>query len=1007
MTPPIPVPSKAAIRALRGLALGTSCAIGAIVEDRRRRISTLQTAVSNKEKLQSARRYRSNPDEAASWLPFDEDAVAMRFGPHPHDQPLSLDDLELPARRRVDHSKKSKSEKLPALNEEHTKSQSGASQGQQDIAPSASQRKSSTRRKPVRVAIPPQELLLPPGTVPSLPWGLSSRTTPGHAGEGKVASLIEAIQAELNNEHDKASIDRAVAEFLRGCQLTNAYESNGPAWKFLSARLAKECQKRGKWEHALAIINVALRPDAISRDNFRTAVRLFNTVFPESPHMHSQEVHDLGEELITLASRMRDVRSMESVYWRVLSQSNDGDFVGWFIKSLFDLGDHKRVIKYFLLNYAKMTPSFQGFQDTVDCVVQAVEKTSACKVGQVLQALARMQDAADGKLRSRWIMRLLHAHWKRHEDFTLSQALFEDVRTQGLLDRTAHPQGSYRAIIEFALRADEEAQAQQYLEEVTRLFPAMCMDIPIQGYFALRKARAGDWAATEEMFAAMRRSSAYKMQQAEYSMAFVPVLKEFSRKNCVGDVRLFLDKYTSHLAVKLNPWMMTVVANKYGEVEDRDGFFEWFEYCFDSGVTLDASFCNVILDNSRTRWRLSYWQLQKLSNRMRALHPDSYNAVTRRILRAAATSSTTGTPRPIRHKELAVDKRTLAGRPMDAREAHDAMSHHLANGKPAAALFLYQRASSYGMPHSERCLRLAVIASFHKAGGHKVALDLIQKAHESGRPVTSAATAYLKYELDRVRGSPEKVFRHMQRTVHKFEALQIDVEPKAYANSAITCIKLGQHDRALLLCKLAMEKAGTTNPCFSRQTFRALLMLHTQTLNVDGLKELISAIPQSKMADERNTMDQLKSVRRHVQNMTGNDERRTEIRAILQSGIDSTKAQRANIADHSAAVSAEALRIMNDAVVQFEKFKQMEEKARTAAIELEREDDERPDSAFYMMRYRIDGDTKRLGYRISGRQAPQWPSPRDEGIPVMLHHDEDVHRHTRELGAASAAAAAN
>src|SRR5262245_43240543 len=57
MSPPLPVPSKAAIRALRGLALGTSCAIGVIVEDRSRRITTLRTAINNKEKIKAARQY--------------------------------------------------------------------------------------------------------------------------------------------------------------------------------------------------------------------------------------------------------------------------------------------------------------------------------------------------------------------------------------------------------------------------------------------------------------------------------------------------------------------------------------------------------------------------------------------------------------------------------------------------------------------------------------------------------------------------------------------------------------------------------------------------------------------------------------------------------------------------------------------------------------------------------------------------------------------------------------
>src|ERR1700712_2832354 len=59
----LPVPSKNALRALRHLALGTSCtlAIGAglLTEDRRRRIHAATEVHSNKKKIKSSSNYRT------------------------------------------------------------------------------------------------------------------------------------------------------------------------------------------------------------------------------------------------------------------------------------------------------------------------------------------------------------------------------------------------------------------------------------------------------------------------------------------------------------------------------------------------------------------------------------------------------------------------------------------------------------------------------------------------------------------------------------------------------------------------------------------------------------------------------------------------------------------------------------------------------------------------------------------------------------------------------------
>ncbi|OAA64270.1 hypothetical protein SPI_02917 [Niveomyces insectorum RCEF 264] len=71
--PPLPVPSKAALRALRGLVLGTSCTLALITEDRRRRINAARSALRNGDRIRSARRYHAGGSALA--LVLEEDGL--------------------------------------------------------------------------------------------------------------------------------------------------------------------------------------------------------------------------------------------------------------------------------------------------------------------------------------------------------------------------------------------------------------------------------------------------------------------------------------------------------------------------------------------------------------------------------------------------------------------------------------------------------------------------------------------------------------------------------------------------------------------------------------------------------------------------------------------------------------------------------------------------------------------------------------------------------------------
>ncbi|CAK7236542.1 hypothetical protein SBRCBS47491_009673 [Sporothrix bragantina] len=76
--PPMPVPSKAAIRALRGLVLGTTCSLALVTEDRRRRINAARSAIRNGDRIRSARQYY--PGGSAFAIALEEESLSVEPG---------------------------------------------------------------------------------------------------------------------------------------------------------------------------------------------------------------------------------------------------------------------------------------------------------------------------------------------------------------------------------------------------------------------------------------------------------------------------------------------------------------------------------------------------------------------------------------------------------------------------------------------------------------------------------------------------------------------------------------------------------------------------------------------------------------------------------------------------------------------------------------------------------------------------------------------------------------
>ncbi|KAI0136050.1 hypothetical protein F4776DRAFT_624139 [Hypoxylon sp. NC0597] len=960
MPPPLSVPSKAAIHALRGIALGTSCAIGVIVEDRRRRISTLKTALSHKEKLKSAKQYHGMANTAA--LQFDEAFFSGdEFHWHQSDDRTNMRGdyhiAEAPPRWNPRENFSSNTESMTDLDLE-------------DI-PESFSRPTTIPRKPsaplfLQHSISPDPIRRTP-TIPQTRINVPAIDARGSWQEGKprvtrrnevLDESIKTISSILAGK-EEGKLDRALEHFFETSRTFYFAESFDEEWVSVSAQLSRACQVEDRFADAGKVLVTTINAGPLHESQFyaheplpvilfhlnqkdenrccfpdalTTATQIFLAKFKEKPQIRMPEFVSIGSELFAQNIFLKRSLVIHQIYWRVIGLTeNPTAFTGWVLQELYKYRDYKSVVRYFLLNFSKMTPGVGSYNRTVDCVVFSVDAMKGSRADEVLSALYRMNRPGDGFLRTRWIMRLLQAHWRRSRDFPSVKALFEEVLALKLLDKVNHPEGVYRTMVEISVKAGDYNAAKSHYETIMQKYPYMVSDVALRGFIALALAKVGNWDGVLDAFTEMQALK--EGHEDLYDDAFIMVLKVFVEDHPVVEIRDFVLKYIRDLGVRMHRYIVTLVANKYGQCHDVSGFVSWLRYCGDAGFALNSAFCNSVLYNGRTKFGLSYDEMKRLCLEMERIGGrDLFDDVTRRIMSQAALAAakpgrfeTHGT-----HSWMyAVDDLAYMGRSTNSRDVYEAMNQELSSGRPATALSIYKRAIDSGMPHCEHCLRLAVLAALKRSqDGSASAINLIHDAHQHGVDVGPAVSAFIKFKLDHVQANPQDILIYMRNLVSRFETLKIIVDSTVLTHMALMCIKMGHYERVVSLCTLARDRDGFKNLCFSRQSTLAMLVAYAKLLDLKGMWELTSDLLTSDFAADKLVLSGLRSAKRTIQRAKKTIETYQKLDRhatvnkmlnLLKDTIAAVKRCREEKINGGKIIAEEALQIMQDAAENLER----------------------------------------------------------------------------------------
>ncbi|KAK4193866.1 ribonuclease T2 [Podospora australis] len=1005
----LPVPSKAALMALRGLAVGTTCTVALIVEDRRRRINQAVRVIENGEKIKNYRNYTRHTEKRATGAAaaleeaaiFDAGLLRLTTEPPP---------LRSVLEGNADGRLKYEAQDLTTASNtaRPTGHEAGTAEGGQTSQHSTTAGVGHTAEKPDPFLVLKPAPTISPIHHPAPGWAVTSRDLVKEYAFPTTNEIIDTI-SEASRTQDIRQIDAAILQVTQAFKQGIAPSNSQKSWLDALALLCTTCQSVGKVEDAAAILHQVLGRSKISEASYyafdpptlirkllelpnpvegrntayntllNLAVYLYLPLFPEKPKESRPEMGEVGKMLLEAMFSANHLYRAGYVYRRTQSfaacaPTPDRELAQWFLTELFETNHYKTALKTFLSAPEDSFLNKDSLAETGESMVQCVEHAYNNRADEVLRALHGLCQETEIKLATEWAIRLLSAHWKKHKNMQEIHSLFEHIKAPTIHESVAYPDGVYRVMVELALEAGEESMAESYFEEAVAQNIVLPSNLRILGRFARFHAKNGDWQQVRETFEKMDVPDTPAARKA-HGGAFVPVLKAYAEEHTVHETDEFMRSYIETFNVPVSRYMVTLMAKQYAMLRDVDAIVDWLAYCYQAGVKVGAAFSNIILINCRRQWNMPFRDLRTLFRKLRALNPDFVDEYTEKVMADAALDDCKQDGMRARGRllSLRISPNLLTARRQGSAvgEVETAMKTNLVCRRPANALGVYKRARHEGMPMTPHVLRLAVQAQLSVGeDGYKGAYEMLRGLQEKGEDITQAVNYLLGRELGDIARFHNGVdaFASVQRSINRFEKRGIQLSASTLHSAALTCLDVGHYRGALLYANRASQLGGF-GPCFNLQNFKIFVSASASLVDLAVLSGALAKGRQSSYWEKRACMDTLKHARHRIKSSKSVDAteyRRNEAIKMINEAIATTVQARAELRNEGRRFEEAALEIMKQAAidagcppVDFDDIPWLGQSKSKAAVEqtvLEQEDDGDNDSD-----YGVEGD--RFGYR--------------------------------------------
>ncbi|KAG0650278.1 hypothetical protein D0Z07_3274 [Hyphodiscus hymeniophilus] len=954
----LPVPSKAALRTLRRIALGTSCTVafttGLLTEDRRRRIHAAREVHNNAKLLKSSRKYHSgvslttesfedqamrysdngllaakdshNIQPAQVTLPDSSvpDFLAPRHGP----QPLKISKYKLPSSSNVSRHQ---------LLDQITIPQTFAAVPVLPATPDTSQ---SPRLR--KVVYKPGESA----------WA-SSRYQ-----QKKIAANVTSI---LENKEERSTTEAAALQFFEAAKGLRI-EGLGIVQELVDTaeQLSKACQLEGKFDvsekifvviagfgpvdedtfHSLGVEGVVRHlvtgldhgnPGNIATDvsKLQRAVALYLTKFKERPGTSTDSWRELGEILCAETHHYELLDLTEKVYWRLEKIRGDAPntCVHHLMGAIHKQGRHKDVVKTFRRLFPNAHLSKSGFYTTGDLVIEsALQLRRFDMAEEALLSLVKMSEDAGLLCSTTWLLKILGADWRTYHDISRTRALFE--RVEPCFELIVHPQAAYGAMIQFCVEAGDEAAARWYYEYKVDKIPAgsafrggIRLETRIQGHFAYAKAMRSDWAGVKEDFCKMRQLSP---ETLEFSASFTPIFKLFARSHPVNETEDFIRTFIDQGFITLTPQMSTTLIDKYGAAGEIDSISRWLDYMASVQSHADSAFFNTIIHNCRTKWNFSFEETYRLFRRVRDLGGPAARFISKDTISILRRSAMAGSERNIadtvnRLNRLKLDQPLTP--PIDSKNVQEHMAIAMAKGSPRRALRIYDKAQKGLVPVAGACISTAVQAVLAiDPNDIYGAASLLRKPHKDGHDISAAVAIIfvhqLSYHCPTLLGRATQVQDIARKTIYLLEKQGVDVPPSVVTHTVHTLVSGKQYYQAIDFWKsMAANQKATSSP--DLPTLTVLLQAYIGVRDCAGVDWVIQMVSVNNLFPDRRFRQILRAtlsgMKEHLE-LNPNGHLDPHLYDVVENALRSVSAIRDEVAKSREHVKTMTIKIMEKAI---------------------------------------------------------------------------------------------
>lgn len=730
----LPVPSKGALRALRNLALGTSCTVaagaGVLTEDRRRRIHAARQVYDNAQTLKSFKSSRgfhgavaiesfeeqlSQHGEDSFWLPSNVARYRNRGSPVEHEGSRVAGDVQM--------------------------QQGDGSEGTKQTA---------------KAVAPQPSISAVRSTTPTLQLKQTISAT------AQPLVKLDATTSLINTSTD--------------AKLSALMDLEEPHVQQLQS-IVKKIRTPSKANSGKQFeLNETLLKDVVDLFLARTAQTTIDTP-------HSNQMLKIGQRLCQDTFLAKRYELTELVFERL--EAGRGrrktTAIAYLIRAQHAQGKHRESLFTYNRYHDQMAWHQTAFYEVGTCMVDGllqVEDGEAIKSFLIVAAeTARKHNL---QMSSTWFLKTLgHIH-RKYQDIALTQQTFEEFLL--LISRVSHPHAIYSAIMQFCIECDMDEAAEGYYNRLLEAYPMSWEDVHISGHLIWMKARRGDWQGVKidltELHYKNRTRSPY--QQEKFDSIFIPIMQAHIKGHDTTASEAFLMSILDTCHLRVTTSLSNLMISMYVMRGDIDPLLRWMEFASEHEVNIGPVTINTLLCKLARNNQISFGEIVRLYNSFRnlgrRLHLKMVDASTFSHLEDLAVqmgrsrgeklqnlSSISGTKMPV-----AMDKYEVS---IPQQVEKDLWKMHEMR-EFGQCLFEYKAQLQSGLKPTPGMLRLAVSAQLSIEGDHLYeAKELLQTAQAQGTETSEGISVLMVHWIQQLQDQQHEPTYIAERMFGEIRAL--------------------------------------------------------------------------------------------------------------------------------------------------------------------------------------------------------------------------------------------